>query len=425
MPGSSMVAALDAVGWVLDPDRSARAPGASHVPRPAFHLAQPFIRARGDESAQAGGSVAARERKRQRKWATHPDATDQDLAACLAAAYRALLDLPSSRRFFGLETEAGTRPPLAGGRECCAAVQVPVEATQVPFTQHAGMSAAGARGHTADEDPAIAGGRDLLDPRKEWKVRSGRLVVCAGQTSARCVCEDQTYIVPPSSAFFLGDAAQGLSRLLGEQYDYPIVVLDPPWPSKSRGKYYRSMTVEDLCALPVGELLHQGGVLALWVTNDPRLVKAARTQILESWGLEYCATWYWLKVSCSGELCSPLESPHKKPFEHIIIARQRASISRCPLSRTDAAGEGEDGIRERQVIVAQPAQHSRKPFLEPLLRPMVLPAPHGEVSEVGGDRPVRIFGRGLEIFAREMHEGWTSLGDECLLFQNDQHQQPG
>jgi N6-adenosine-specific RNA methylase IME4 len=30
---------------------------------------------------------------------------------------------------------------------------------------------------------------------------------------------------------------------------------------------------------------------------------------------------------------------------------------------------------------------------------------------------------GLEVFAREVREAWTSVGDECLLFQNRRHMQ--
>jgi len=30
---------------------------------------------------------------------------------------------------------------------------------------------------------------------------------------------------------------------------------------------------------------------------------------------------------------------------------------------------------------------------------------------------------GLEVFAREVREAWTSVGDECLLFQNLRHMQ--
>lgn len=398
MQGDPCVARLNGVGWVLDPDRGSYGPHSSHLPRHSFHLSAPHIKPLlQDES----GEAATHDRKRRKRWAAHADATDQDLVAKLAAAHKALMGLESSKSFFSAEEP----------RACCALARVPVDPAPLPVPQDEDDVRAGGLGSkSADED--LNEEPLSLDPRKESRVTRGRLTVCATRGSAPCTLAGESYVVPPSSAFFLGDAAQGLRQL---RIQYDLVVCDPPWPSKSRGKYYKTMTVQDLCSLPVGNCLNQGGVLALWVTNDRKLVEAAQSEILPAWGLQAVETWFWLKVTCKGQLSSPLESPHKKPFERVIIARQRGSgtggkheLAGCPTHDT-------------QVIVSQPAQHSRKPFLDPLLRPLVIPA-----RESGGGEPPPPdcpWGRGLEIFARELHEGWTSVGDECLLFQNTRHLQ--
>ena len=72
--------------------------------------------------------------------------------------------------------------------------------------------------------------------------------------------------------------------------------------------------------------------------------------ILSSWGLVWCATWFWIKVTCQGELVSPLESPHKKPFEQLLIACRASEVHSCK-------------VPNHKVLVSMPAQHSRKPFI--------------------------------------------------------------
>jgi len=308
---AACVGALGGVGWVLDPNRDWHAAHpAAFAPRPAFYLAAPYIKALGSDATEE------RDRKRRRKWEQHPDATEPSLVDALSRAHGSLVRLPVCMRFF-----AGA----AGSLE-----QVPAQAPAPPLDQ--GLVPLCAGEHAAAHGEERGGAHTRPDARPEPLVldpddadaerdRSvalggGRLVVVGpGAHHARLALAGESYLVPPSSAFFLGDAAQGLRSLCGLHMRYELLVLDPPWPSKSRGKHYRSMTVADLSALPVGQLLRPGGVLALWVTNDRKLVDAAQTRILEAWGLEAVATWYWLKVTCDGQLCSPLESPHKKPFE--------------------------------------------------------------------------------------------------------------
>jgi len=327
------VAELGGVGWVLDPNRDwhASQPAPAFAPRPAFHLSDPYIKALSDGGAGAiSSSAVERDRKRRRKWEQHPDATDAGLVDTLSRAHAALLDLPSCKRFFAGEG--------AECRDCCSRVQVsaqeaPIPADGlVPLCASPGHHAVHREGSAARTCPCVCPKPLVLEPaasdRDEayvkrdlfTQLRGGRLVVMgSGAHHARLELAGETYVVPPDSAFFLGDAAQGLRNLCSLHMRYELLVLDPPWPSKSRGKHYRSMSVSDLSALPVGQLLQLGGLLALWVTNDRKLVDASRTRILEAWGLEVVATWYWLKVTCHGQLCSPLESPHKKPFERTCL----------------------------------------------------------------------------------------------------------
>jgi N6-adenosine-specific RNA methylase IME4 len=58
-----------------------------------------------------------------------------------------------------------------------------------------------------------------------------------------------------------------------------------------------------------GFCTQEGGLLAMWVTNRERLRRFVDQELLPKWGLEQVATWFWLKVTNSGQLVSPLVLP--------------------------------------------------------------------------------------------------------------------
>ena len=429
----------------------------------------------------------------------------------LRDAHQTMLRLASSEAFFRLDHVApGYMVEQGMLRPCCRVVQVPLESCASSASCTSSASTKAPDWADGKRSPVLLHATACEKQHHQDVVQElprGRLVIVpAGTRQAHGVISGETYVIPPCSAFFLGDAAHGLEHL-GEQcksagHQYKMIVLDPPWPSKSRGKHYKSMSVDDLCKLPLNCLLARGGILAMWVTNDRKLVEAAQSRILEAWGLKYVATWYWLKVTCSGQLCAPLESPHKKPFERLILARHVLDCSpphahtTIPTDRSRGSMEHKGGatastapsphhidarggaqraggaytvervgaqdqvadhkvdddlifkqvvldsqvldsqvldslVLDSQVLVSQPAQHSRKPFLHALLAPCVLPHAHMHAppaacggSQMHGGGSQMPHGQGLEMFAREMHAHWTSIGDQCLAFQHHLHLQP-
>ena len=102
--------------------------------------------------------------------------------------------------------------------------------------------------------------------------------------------------------------------------------IDPPWENKSVHRhglwvlkfcylgifvlYYllnqlkfciRYPTLPDkyLLSLPLKELAHSdGAVVGLWVTNREKLRTFVDNELLPTWGMVNCTTWYWLKVQC-------------------------------------------------------------------------------------------------------------------------------
>lgn len=86
---------------------------------------------------------------------------------------------------------------------------------------------------------------------------------------------------------------------------YRVIYADPPWSYGDKrhdfeGKYtgaehhYPSMSIAELCALPVRDIVQDDAVLFMWVTS-PLLYEAA--PIIEAWGFQYKACFVWDKVS--------------------------------------------------------------------------------------------------------------------------------
>jgi N6-adenosine-specific RNA methylase IME4 len=79
---------------------------------------------------------------------------------------------------------------------------------------------------------------------------------------------------------------------------YPVLYADPCWrfrsgmTERSIENHYPTMSIEEICALPVGEIAHDDAVLFLWTTS-PNLEEAFR--VLEAWGFTYKASAVWDK----------------------------------------------------------------------------------------------------------------------------------
>ena len=77
---------------------------------------------------------------------------------------------------------------------------------------------------------------------------------------------------------------------MAEAKKYGIVYADPPWRyDMKRGKgvaenHYPTMSMDEICALPVADLAAKDSALFLWATF-PQLNEAFR--VIEAWGFHY------------------------------------------------------------------------------------------------------------------------------------------
>ncbi|KAI1130487.1 MT-A70-domain-containing protein [Nemania abortiva] len=206
--------------------------------------------------------------------------------------------------------------------------------------------------------------------------------------------------IPERSHPLLGTISSKRGLFLRDAPQFDLIVLDPPWPSRSvKRKSESYTTVRDteearqlLSQIPIASHLRQNGLVAIWVTNKAAITDllTAPGGVLAEWGLEPVGHWIWLKVTSTGEPILEIESAWRKPWEQLIIARKIGSTVLLPTSV--------------KVILGVPDIHSRKPNLRGLFQ-NILPQDY----------------IGLEIFARNLTAGWWSWGNEALFFQQGHH----
>ena len=83
---------------------------------------------------------------------------------------------------------------------------------------------------------------------------------------------------------------------------YNIIYADPPWSyndkqnSKDLGgaiKHYSTMSIKDICLLPVKNITDKDAVLFLWVTSP---LLEASFEVVKAWGFKYKTSFVWDKI---------------------------------------------------------------------------------------------------------------------------------
>jgi len=89
---------------------------------------------------------------------------------------------------------------------------------------------------------------------------------------------------------------------------YDVILADPPWSfrvwskdtgqGRSAASHYPTMTLDEICDLPIGDLAADNCALFLWAVW-PRIFDAKK--VIEAWGFEYkTKAWTWVKAKKSG-----------------------------------------------------------------------------------------------------------------------------
>lgn len=161
---------------------------------------------------------------------------------------------------------------------------------------------------------------------------------------------------------------------------YGTIYADPPWRysntstrSAAERVYDGTMSVDEICALPVPELSASAAHLHLWTTNAflPHAFK-----VITSWGFTYKSCFVWAKPQMG------IGNYWRVSHEFLLLG-----------IKGDASRFAVHNLKSWASISR--SKHSKKPSE---VRKMI------EMTSPGPDR--------LEMFAREVSDGWDCWGNE-------------
>jgi N6-adenosine-specific RNA methylase IME4 len=168
-----------------------------------------------------------------------------------------------------------------------------------------------------------------------------------------------------------------LERLIESGRKYKTIYADPPWQygnqatRSATNNHYGTMTVDEIAALPIADVVEDNAHLHLWTTNA-FLFDARR--VLEAWGFEYKSCFVWVKPSIG------IGNYWRVSHEFLLFG------IRGKLPFQDRS--------QRSWIEKEKTKHSSKPEKVRKIIEKVSPGPY------------------LELFGRKAVDGWTVFGDE-------------
>lgn len=170
-----------------------------------------------------------------------------------------------------------------------------------------------------------------------------------------------------------------LDGLIADGQKFGTIYADPPWQYSNKatrsnvdGLYAGTMTVDDICEMPVSELALPDSHLHLWTTNA-FLPEAFR--VIEAWGFEYRSVFVWVKPQMG------IGNYWRVSHEFMLLG-----------IRGNAKRFGRRDLKSWMSIDRR--QHSEKPHEVRSIVQQVSPGPF------------------LELFGREAIDGWTVFGNQ-------------
>lgn len=164
---------------------------------------------------------------------------------------------------------------------------------------------------------------------------------------------------------------------------YSIIYADPPWDMKKikrkvrpnqTGFDYSTMSIEEICDLPVKELSSDNGVLFLWATQK-YLPKAFA--VMDAWGFKYQRTLTWDKQN---GMC--LFGFHNRT--EFLLFGYKGKLEMYPRRKA---------VPTIFQISSKKLKHSQKP---------------DEIRIA-----IEVYGKDkIELFARQHADGWDCWGNE-------------
>lgn len=196
------------------------------------------------------------------------------------------------------------------------------------------------------------------------------------------------------------------SDLKGKRY--ATIMADPPWrfqnktgkvaPEHRRLNRYATMTLDDICALPVGDVAADVAHLYLWV---PNALLPEGLRVMADWGFRYKSNIIWEKVRKDGGPDGRGVGFYFRNVTEILLFGIRGSNARTlPPGRSQvnfmtAEEAGSPAMPDGDLLKTRKREHSRKPDEQYGIIESCSPGPY------------------LELFARGARPGWTVWGNQA------------
>lgn len=173
---------------------------------------------------------------------------------------------------------------------------------------------------------------------------------------------------------------------------FPIGYADPAWnfsgnskakPGKNARQHYDCMSIDEICAIPVRDLMADNALLLMWVTS-PFAEMAFR--VVNAWGFKYKSQLTWPKNTVAHGYWA------RGAHEILYICRRGKFPCEMPA------------LFPTSIIPGKAREHSRKPEWVA-----------ETVEKRFPDMPK------LELFARTARQGWTVLGNQTDKFAGASH----
>jgi N6-adenosine-specific RNA methylase IME4 len=173
---------------------------------------------------------------------------------------------------------------------------------------------------------------------------------------------------------------------------FGTILADPPWqfqnrtgkvaPEHKRLNRYGTMTLEEICALPVQDIAAEPSHLYLWV---PNALLPQGLKVMEAWDFRYISNIVWHKVRKDGGSDGRGVGFYFRNVTELLLFGVRGKNARTL----------DPGRSQVNMIQSRKREHSRKP-----------------------DEQYKIIescsrGPRLEMFSRGKRDGWTVWGNQA------------
>ncbi|WP_374275340.1 MT-A70 family methyltransferase [Brevundimonas sp.] len=189
----------------------------------------------------------------------------------------------------------------------------------------------------------------------------------------------------------LSEAACDLRRF-ADGRRFRTILADPPWqfqnrtgkvaPEHKRLNRYSTMTLDDICGLPVADVADSPAHLYMWV---PNALLPEGLKVMEAWGFQYKSNLVWHKIRKDGGSDGRGVGFYFRNVTELILFGTRGKNA-----RTEAPGRS-----QVNMIQTRKREHSRKPDEQ------------YELIEQCSQGPY------LELFARGERPKWAVWGNQA------------